>query len=300
MATKCNESCAFMNELSGLCDIDDHYNPCDECDREGHSAMACTMEHIRGSVTVGKMICTKEARRKCELAYMCEENAEVADDSECADLIVRMEAAKWTGGREMSRIVLADMAEDTMLRIRQAQVYDLYESIAASKYPMQTVTDPTDDELTETAVKLAQSPAGEGHDNWLLGVRVAFDIRLTAKALVEAERYHFFDIVSSTSTMHRITGFDLNGAYCEYVDQRMIAVMTELVCEYNEQPTPEKYLRILYSNPAGFTYTMRITTNYRQLKTIYRQRRAHRLPEWREFCKWIECLPEAKLITGGQ
>ena len=42
-----------------------------------------------------KMICTKEARAKCELAYMCEENAEVSDDSKCADLIVKMEAEKW-------------------------------------------------------------------------------------------------------------------------------------------------------------------------------------------------------------
>lgn len=43
---------------------------------------------------MGRMICTKEAREKCELAYMCEENAEVADDSECADLIVELEVKK--------------------------------------------------------------------------------------------------------------------------------------------------------------------------------------------------------------
>ena len=44
---------------------------------------------------MGKMICTKEAREACDLAYMCEENAEVMGDSECADLIVKMEAVKW-------------------------------------------------------------------------------------------------------------------------------------------------------------------------------------------------------------
>lgn len=99
--------------------------------------------------------------------------------------------------------------------------------------------------------------------------------------------------------MHRITKFDLDSAYCGYVDNRMIAVMRELVCIYNDDPTPENYLRVLYSNPAGFTYTMRITTNYRQLKTIYKQRRTHRLPEWQEFTKWIESLPHSELITGG-
>ena len=51
------------------------------------------------------------------------------------------------------------------------------------------------------------------------------------------------------------------------------------------------YLEILYSNPAGFNITARMTTNYRCLKNIYIQRKNHRLPEWREFCKWIETLP---------
>lgn len=184
--------------------------------------------------------------------------------------------------------------------IANAVVYDLRESIAASKYPMSVSPDPTNDELTDTAIKLAQSDPGSGHDNWLTGVRVAFDITMTAKMLIEAERYHFFDIVSCNSTMHRITKFDLDRAYIWYTDRRMVEIMKDLVRDYNEAPTPEKYLRILYSNPAGFRYTMRITTNYRQLKTIYRQRKDHRLPEWREFCEWIETLPRSELITGGK
>lgn len=49
---------------------------------------------------MGRMTCTKESREKCELAYMCEENAEVADDSECADMIVKLEALKWNDWQE--------------------------------------------------------------------------------------------------------------------------------------------------------------------------------------------------------
>ena len=55
-----------------------------------------------------------------------------------------------------------------------------------------------------------------------------------------------------------------------------------------------KYLEILYSNPAGFTLTARMTTNYRCLRNIYMQRKDHRLPEWRAFCRWIETLPYAQ------
>lgn len=96
----------------------------------------------------------------------------------------------------MSTIILPDLIHARSIKISAARVYDLDESIAASKYPMQVEPNPKSTVLTPTATKLAQSPAGAGHDNWLMGVRVAFDIRLTAKALVEAERYHFFDIVS--------------------------------------------------------------------------------------------------------
>ena len=200
----------------------------------------------------------------------------------------------------MSGIILNTSPFGEMVKITHTRVYDLYESIAAAKYPMQVDPDPDNDVLTTTLVKLAQCDMGTGHDNWLCGIRVAFDISLTAKCLVEFERYHFADIVSCNSTMHRITKFDLDKAYCKYVDSAIIECMKDLVHEYNCNPTPENLLRILYSNPCGFTYTMRINTNYRQLKTVYNQRRGHRLPEWREFCQWIETLPHAELITGRQ
>jgi hypothetical protein len=130
---------------------------------------------------------------------------------------------------------------------------------------------------------------------------------------VEAERYRFLEFVSSQSTMHRITKFKIREQYNQYVDPRVIDIMEEKVAAYNKlvenKPGPdaahelleayaaflkEKYLEILYTNPAGFIITARMTTNYRCLKNIWRQRRNHRLPEWREFCKWIETLPYAK------
>ena len=184
--------------------------------------------------------------------------------------------------------------------IDNVKVYGLSESIRASKFPMAVDVSALTDELTPTATKLAQSGMGEGHDNWLNGVVVQFDLSFTIKAWTEAERYHFLDFVSSQSTMHRITKFNLDEAYIEHTDKRIIEIVKELVAEYNADPTPEKYLRILYSNPCGMKLTARMTTNYRQLKTIYKQRKNHRLPEWRDFCKWVETLPHAELITGNE
>ena len=96
--------------------------------------------------------------------------------------------------------------------------------------------------------------------------------------------------------MHRITKFNLSNQYNKYVDPRVIEIMKEKVDEYNaleknDEAKKEKYLEILYTNPAGFELTARLTTNYRCLKNIYIQRKDHLLPEWREFCRWIETLP---------
>ena len=178
--------------------------------------------------------------------------------------------------------------------ISNVKVYGFDESIKASKYPMSVDIETLSSDITKRTVGLASCNMGEGHDNFLNGIIVQFDLTYTVKCWTEAERYHFFDFVSSQSTMHRIAKFDLDKAYIEYVDEFIINRMKELVNIYNENPTPENYLRVLYSNPCGFRLTARMTTNYRQLKTIYHQRKTHRLPEWRVFCKWVESLPRFK------
>lgn len=186
--------------------------------------------------------------------------------------------------------------------VANATVFGLLNSIRRAKFPMNVDTGGINCKLTEGIEAIAKSPHGSGHDQWLTGVIVQFDLTFSNKAWVEAERYHFLDFVSSQSTMHRITRFNLDNAYNEYVDPRIIEIMKEKVALYNEAvdlgDRLNKYLEILYSNPAGFKLTAGMTTNYRQLKTIYKQRKNHRLPEWRAFCKWIETLPESQLITG--
>lgn len=209
------------------------------------------------------------------------------------------------------------------MKVENVKIYDLEESIIASGYPMRTTAemrnlDETDLKRAHKLSKLATAENG-AHGQFLTGIRVAFDLTCTNKMWVEAERYRFLEFVSSQSTMHRITQFDLGNQYNQYVDPRCIEVMIEKVEQYNalcdmynkakELMPPEKaewemarletlkkqkYLEILYTNPAGFELTARMTTNYRCLKNIYAQRKNHRLPEWREFCAWIETLPYAK------
>jgi len=184
------------------------------------------------------------------------------------------------------------------VKVDNVKVYDLEESIKASKYPMAINTESCNFDITDMVKNLANSNKGEGHDQWLTGVRVALDLTFSNKAWVELERYRFVEFVSSQSTMHRLSKFNLRNQYNNYTDPRIIEIMEELKEIYNKTKDIEDYLKLLYSNPAGFELTARLTTNYRALKTVYSQRKAHRLPEWRAFCKWIESLPMSELITN--
>ena len=185
-----------------------------------------------------------------------------------------------------------------MKMINNVQIYGLENGIMAAKFPMATDFESLTTEKSKSTDSLGKAKIGSGHDNFLNGIIVQFDLTFSNKAWVEMQRYHFIDFISSGSTMHRITKFDLKETCNEYVDERIIKILQEKIDEYNNgEKTSEKYLEILYNIPSGFRMTAAMTTNYRQLKTIYHQRKNHRLPEWREFCKWIETLPEHEWIT---
>lgn len=197
------------------------------------------------------------------------------------------------------------------MKIERLKVYDLEESLIASGYPMRTElpSRDVDEKDVNRIMNLTKASNGNGaHGQALTGIRVAFDLTCTNKMWVEAERYRFLEFVSSQSTMHRITKFNLDEQYNEYVDPRVIEIMKEKVNEYNEmcnawipqsceaieehnEAKKKKYLEILYTNPAGFELTARMTTSYRCLLNIYIQRHDHRLPEWREFCAQLLELP---------
>lgn len=188
------------------------------------------------------------------------------------------------------------------MRVENIRIYGLCESVIASGYPMRTETTDMihhalDDKEAERANRLSNAPIGSGHDNFLNGCVVQFDLTFSKQAWSELQRYHFIDFVSSQSTMHCIQDFKISDSCNKYVSD---AILRELVClrdTYKESGEEGDFLRLIYNIPSGFELTARLTTNYRQLKTVYSQRKNHRLPEWREFCEWIKGLPFSEYIV---
>jgi hypothetical protein len=225
-----------------------------------------------------------------------------------------------------------------MLEVHNVKVYDLKESVISCRNAMRLeMPEYTDEEFEkglERAKKLVQaskkSPNVKCHDNFLTGIRVSFDLKYTQYITKQFQRYHWFDYVSSSSLMHRLVKMDADSACNKYVSQNSVDELQKCIDQYNDIASMEHYpgdgnplvfelrdgtvlsaetkgealyyayMKCISNCPMGVELFVRVSTNYKQLQTIYWQRKDHKLKEdWGEFCKFVENLPYAKeFITG--
>lgn len=198
----------------------------------------------------------------------------------------------------------------------------------------------TDEEFAkglERCKKLVKHGGGSGHTNFRTGIRVSFDMKYTQYITKQFQRYHFFDYVCSSSLMHRITNMDFSKCCNKYVSMPSKVLMKELVETYNliynnkenkdvyddlvksyavmldyhfgeklkEDIAPDEllydcYMRIISNCPMGTELFVRVSTNYEQLATIYRQRKNHKLKEdWGAFMDFIDSLPYSDELIKG-
>ena len=192
-----------------------------------------------------------------------------------------------------------------MLSVKNIKVYDLEESVIACRNAMRTepaeYTKEEFEKSLERAIKLANSPSGSGHQTFLSGIRVSFDLIYPNYISPELQRYHWIDIVCSSSKMHRLAKMDMDNCFNKYVTQESRAQMKELISLYNTFPTYENFMLLVSNCPQGIELFMRISTNYLQLKTIVRQRANHKLREdWGAFIDFARTLPYAKELIFGE
>ena len=220
-----------------------------------------------------------------------------------------------------------------MLEISNIKVYDLKESVIACRNAMRTeMPEYTDEEFEksfERAKKLVSAsknaPNVKCHDNFLTGIRVSFDLKYTQYITKQFQRYHWFDYVSSSSLMHRLTRMSIDESCNKYVSKVCVEQLDKDINEYNKIAATDSYpgegnpivfelrdgttlvantkaealyyayMRCISDCPMGIELFVRVSTNYKQLQTMYYQRRNHKLKEdWGEFCKFVENLPYAK------
>lgn len=170
------------------------------------------------------------------------------------------------------------------------------------------------------------SNAGAEHRKYMRMMPVY--VRITAPLYwwKEFDTYKVGTVANSCSTMHKIAKkeFSLEDFSCEHLGvfipaekndgvedykNLWIAALEETIdylnvarTFYNRETDLElkkKYWwQMIQLLPSSYNQTRNVMMNYEVLANIYRQRKNHKLDEWREFCKWIETLPYPELITG--
>ncbi len=190
--------------------------------------------------------------------------------------------------------------------IKNTSVYGMDYTLKASGNPMRTEFDRSD--VTEKdlirAEKLGTCLSGQGHDNFLKGFIVQFDVTAPLFWWKEAQRYHWLDFISSQSTMHCLLKFDVEKQCVKDTNKEILKIVSKIKDEYNAIPEgeverrKEKWRELVASTPCGFCLGASMTTNYQQLKTIFNQRKNHKLQEWHLFCDWCLTLPRFSELTG--
>lgn len=161
------------------------------------------------------------------------------------------------------------------------------------------------------------SNAGTEHRKYMRMMPVY--VRITAPLYwwKEFDTYKVGTVANSCSTMHKIAEkeFTLEDFSCEHLNRIGTSSLWDIINILNISRTlyleggdykgehycakdKQVWWQMIQLLPSSYNQTRNVMFNYEVLANIYRQRKNHKLDEWREFCKWIEGLPYSELITG--
>lgn len=160
------------------------------------------------------------------------------------------------------------------------------------------------------------SNAGTEHRKYMRMMPVY--VRITAPLYwwKEFDTYKVGTVANSCSTMHKIAEkeFTLEDFSYEHLMDfeekgklrfSPLGTLQNTIDELNDcrdlylKTKDKKYWwQMIQLLPSSYNQTRNVMMNYEVLANIYRQRKNHKLDEWREFCKLIETLPYSELIIG--
>ncbi len=145
--------------------------------------------------------------------------------------------------------------------------------------------------------------AGNDHRKFLRMVFVSVDITAPLYWWKEYDTYKVGTVANSTSTMHKIHSkpFSRENFSCDRMSgsalsclDSIIGVLEEARLNFVETKEKAYWDDMIQLLPTSYNQTRTCTMNYENLINMYYARKNHKLPEWHEFCRWIESLPHAK------
>ena len=204
-----------------------------------------------------------------------------------------------------------------MIKLERAQVMNLENALRGMRNPMNSweksdsgyelaedgaryVIGPDDLKLARGLVK-----AGSDHRKFLRQIFVSVDITGPLYWWKEFDTYKVGTVANSTSTMHRIhakpiTEDDFSTERLSQLALTYLGMVVEVMemrrrqfVETKEQQAWDDIIQLL---PASYNQMRTVTLSFENLLSMHSARETHKLPEWREFCRWAETLPHFREI----
>lgn len=151
--------------------------------------------------------------------------------------------------------------------------------------------------------------AGTDHRKFMRMINVTCDITAPMYWWSECDTYKVGTVRNSCSKMHTVhvkpfakddfshEGCDLIPAASDALDH-VVNVCEHLRKLFNDTQDKKYWRALIELLSEGFNVRSTVQLNYEVMANMYNSRKAHKLDEWREFCKWVESLPHSELITG--
>lgn len=154
--------------------------------------------------------------------------------------------------------------------------------------------------------------AGSDHRKFMRFITVSLDITAPLYWWKEFDTYKVGTVANSCSTMHKIHAKEFtlddfshehlinegeNAGTYKYCLSGTIAHLNHAREKYLETKDKRYWWQMIQLLPTSYNQKRTVLLNYEVLRNMYHSRKAHKLDEWRDFCKWIETLPYHELIT---
>ena len=158
--------------------------------------------------------------------------------------------------------------------------------------------------------------AGTDHRKFMRMITVYVDVTAPLYWWAEYDTYKVGTVRNSCSKMHTIhkkeftlDDFSIDDFYFE--DDKVGMCLSDMFinvvadCEFLRkrfvETNDKKYWRgLIQILPSSYNQKATLMLNYEVLTNIYHSRKAHKLDEWVEFCKWVETLPYAKELICNE
>lgn len=177
-------------------------------------------------------------------------------------------------------------------------------------------------------MKLAQTLIGAGNEHRKFMRQIMVSVTITAPLYwwKEFDTYKVGTVASSTSTMHKLAStpitlecfetddynkgltfnqpadadyFNVDLPINNFVDE-MIYSLEKLRQKFIETKDNRYWKELVRWLPNGWLQTRTVTMNYENLRSMYFQRKSHKLSEWHQFCSWVDSLPYSNELIKYQ